>query len=237
MSLFFLSCGKKDEIKQLEKQTEINKSSELQKKGKDFFYLNSQINNLKCADCHSDGTNDDNSITKFFPDIKGANKRTSTYSGKYKGEDVNKYGAGATFCYERFMMSKTPLSFDDVESLNAYYGLIAKSNEPAEFKYENIAIPEPNKNKLKEEQAKVMTLTGDSKKGEELFNKSCTLCHGDNSKIKFVPKLFKEFDGDAKSVTYYVRFGKKFMPFFSYEKISSQDIADLTAFIISKVNK
>ena len=235
------SCGKKDDSKTKTEvktdQTVTKNATDIQKKGRDFFYTEAAANNLKCADCHSDGTNDNNPLTKIFPDIKGANKRLSTYVGKYKGEDVNKYGAGATFCYEKFLMGKTPLTTDEVALLNAYYEFVSKGNEPSEIKYDNIAIPEPNKDKLKEEQANVMKLSGDSKKGEDVFNRACSFCHADISKIKKVPKLFEEFDGDAKSVAYMVRFGKKFMPFFSYDKITTQDIADVTAYIISKVKK
>lgn len=235
------SCGKKDDTKTKSEvktdQSVTKNTSDIQKKGREFFYTESAANNLKCADCHNDGTNDGNPLTKLFPDIKGANKRLSTYSGKYKGEDVSKYGAGATFCYEKFLMSKTPLTFDEVASLNAYYEFISKGDEPTEIKYNNIAIPEPDKLKLKEEQANVIKLSGDIQKGEDKFNKSCAFCHAENSKIKKVPKLFEEFDGDARSVAYMVRFGKKFMPFYSYDKISTQDIADITAYIISKVKK
>jgi mono/diheme cytochrome c family protein len=224
-------CSKKQDKETDEKK---DTTSALTLKGKEIFYTLSTENNLTCSECHSDGTNLTNPLTNYFPDIKGANKRTSVYNGKYKANDVTDNASGATICWQKYLLMKRLLTDEEILSLNAYYASISSGNEPTEIKYNTIALPEPNKDKLKEEQKAIASLKGNSKNGEDIFKKACNSCHGNDSKIKKVPDLFKDFDGDASSVTYMVRFGKKFMPFFSYDKISTQDIADITAYILSK---
>jgi len=222
-----------------EKETTTDKDtkkelSDIEKKGKEIFYTASQSNNLRCADCHSDGTNDSIPLTSFFPDVKGANKRISVYGGKFKGEDVVKNAAGATLCWDKFLEMESPMSEEEIKSLNAYYNFLATGSEPGELKFESIALPEPDRTKLKEEQAKVLLFQGDSGKGENIFNESCKFCHNEKTKIKNVPDLFQDFEGNAKSVTFMVRFGKEFMPFYSNGKLTTQDIADLAAYILSR---
>jgi len=234
--LFLSGCSKKEENKQSAGNKD-NTASNLTSKGKEIFYTPSAENNMKCADCHSDGTNTNNILTNYFSDIRGADKRVSVYAGKFKGPEVKDNASGATICWQKYLLKKTLMTDEEIYSLNAYYASVSSGSEPTEIKINNIAIPEPDKNKLKEEQSKIVSLKGDDKRGEELFNKSCSACHGENSQIKKVPNLFKDFDGDAKSVTYMVRFGKKSMPFFGSDKFSTQDIADITAFIIKKNKK
>jgi cytochrome c553 len=202
--------------------------------GKQLFYMKSTQNNIACADCHSDGINSANILTKYFSNIQGADKRTSTFLGKFKGEDVSKNAGGATLCWEVYMKMKTPLTDEQIKSLNEYYGSVKGNDSPAEIKYETLALPEKNKAKLKEEQKIIMGLKGDPVKGEKDFNNSCGFCHGDKSTVKKVPSLFEDFDGNIKSITYNIRFGNGAMPFFKKDNLSDQEIADISAYILSK---
>ncbi len=207
---------------------------ELVKAGKELYYKASDKNNIACADCHSDGTNDSKPLTKMFSSIKGAAKRTSAFLGTIKKEDITKTATGGTNCWANFEKQKTPLTGDQISSLNAYYESVSKGDEPTEIKYTSFALPAPDKVRLAPEQDAILKMTGNVPNGEKVFNNACVFCHGDKSTIKDVDNLFDKFEGNAKSVTYMTRIGKKAMPFFSVEKLSNQDIADVSAWIISK---
>ena len=215
-----------------------NKSKdELVKAGHDLYYKPSDKNNIACADCHSDGTNDSKPLTKMFSSIKGAAKRTSAFLGTIKKEDIAKTATGATNCWTNYEKQKTPLTGDQIASLNAFYESVSKGDEPAEIKYTSFALPTPDKARLAPEQDAILKMTGDVANGEKVFNNSCVFCHGDKSTVKDVDNLFDNFEGNAKSITFMTRIGKKSMPFFPVEKISNQEIADVSAWIIAKNKK
>lgn len=234
-------CGKKENPvpKQETKKEQSNMtapSEELSGKGKEIFYLESKTTGLKCADCHSDGTNSGDAHYKYFADILNADKRPSTYFGMYKGDDVSKNAGGADLCWKNFLKMDNSLDADQISALNAYYETAGKGKEVKEYKFTTIALPKPDKVKLKDDQTKIAGLTGDVDKGEKLFNETCAFCHSDKSNVKHVPNLFKKFEGNLKSITFHIRIGSKHMPYFPYEVINDQNIADVTAFIFKKNN-
>jgi len=238
------SCSKeRDEAANKEKKEttetktstgEKEQTSGVNSPGKELFYMKSSSNNIACADCHSDGKNDANPLTKYFSDIKGADKRTSTYHGKFKGEEVKKNAAGATVCWESYLKMKTPLTAEQINNLNDYYASLSTPDGKSEIVYETIALPNKDKNKLKEIQKVIGGLTPDPAKGEEKFIESCGMCHGDKATVKKVPDLFDDFEGNVKSIVYNVRFGDGAMPFFTNEKLSNQELADIAAYIMKK---
>lgn len=240
IAVLIIGCNKKPENNT---STNTNTTStpkskdELVKLGKELYYMHSNNNNIACVDCHSDGTNDDKPLTKYFSSIKGAAKRTSAFLGAIKKEDITKTATGATNCWERFLKQKNPMNAEQIASLNAYYESVSKGDEPTEIKYTSFALPAPNKEKLKPEQDAVLKMTGDKDKGEKTFNSACAFCHGDKSTIKNVDNLFDDFEGNPKSITFMARIGKKSMPFFNTETLSNQDIADVSAFILAKNKK
>lgn len=243
LSVLVIGCGKKQETNVSEKKIDtVKTNTKTETKSQDseakkFFYAKSPANNIACADCHSDGTNSSGALTKYFSNIKGANKRTSTFHGKFTGEEVEKTAGGATLCWESYMRMKTPLTADQIKLLNEYYAAVAGTDSPAEIKYETIALPTRDKVKLKEEQKNVMSLTGDPVKGETDFKNACGLCHGENSSIKKIPNIFDEFDGNVKSITYNVRLGDGGMPFYKNSVLSDQELADIAAYILKKNGK
>jgi len=243
LSLFILSvilisgCGKKDAPGTDNKTTAPKSNIELVKQGKDLFYAQSMVTNLKCADCHSDGTNDANPLTKYHSNIRGANKRTETYHGKFKGDEVKNNAGGATVCWTTYLKNKDGMTPEQIASLNAYYESVLWNEEVKNSIYTTIALPAPDKEKLKADQEEIAKLTGDKAKGEEVFRNACKFCHQDGTKIKSVPSLFRDFEGNLKSITFMTRFGKKYMPFYSYESITNQDLANLAAYILANQEK
>ncbi len=240
-----LNCGKGKETNQtndLKTRTDTTKKKEgtstgVNSPGKELFYMKSSSNNIACADCHSDGTNTANPMTKYFSNIQGANKRTSTYHGKFTGDEVLKNAGGATICWEAYERMKTPLTEDQIKALNEYYASVATDNSPAEIKYETIALPTRDKTKLKGVQKSVMELKGDPGTGEMTFKNACGTCHGENSTVKKVPSILEEFEGNVKSIVYNVRLGDGPMPFFHNPALTDQDIADIAAYIMKKNGK
>lgn len=241
-SLIINGCGKeektpevKDNSGSIEKKSEQTESKSQSSPGKEFFYMKSSSNNIACADCHGDGTNSDRPLTKYFSDIKGADKRTSTYHGKIKGEEVKSTAGGATICWESYMKMKTPMTPEQINMLNEYYASLGTSDSPTEIIYETIALPTKDKTKLREVQKEVLKLKGDPVKGETTFKDACAVCHGETSTVKKVPSVLEDFEGNTKSVTYNVRLGDGAMPFFNMSVLSDQDIADISEYIL-KIN-
>lgn len=235
-----ISCGKEDIKTKVKIDSSEKKSSSVSgsnSAGKELFYMKSNQNNIACADCHSDGTNNANPLTKYFSNIQGANKRTSTFLGKFTGEEVVKNAGGATLCWTEYMRMKEPLSQEQINSLNNYYASVTSSDSPAEIKYETIALPTKDKTKLKNAQNVIMGLKGDPVKGEQDFVAACAFCHGDNSTIKKIPSITEDFEGNTKSITYNVRFGDGAMPFYKNQVLSDQEIADISAYILQKSGK
>lgn len=224
-----LGCSDKEKI-DLTSLTE----EELVLKGKELFYMNSSHNEIACADCHSDGTNDDNPLTKYFSDVKGANKRASTYLGRFTGDEVALNAGGATVCRNHYQLYKRDFSQAEIKSLNAYFESLIQSDDDLKVKeYTTIALPDRDKSKLRIEQDKIIQLQGNLESGRELFNEACSFCHSGDSKIAKVPSLKDDFEGNIKGVVFMTRLGDGAMPFYSNEKLSDQQIADLSAFIMS----
>lgn len=244
MTFFLISCGKNEKKEPVtEKKPDTSQTVKTESKnipdtpGREFFYMKSSQNNIACADCHDDGSNTGKGLTKYFSNIKGADKRTSTYHGKFTGEQVAKNAGGATVCWESYMKMKTPLTEEQIKILNSYYATVADGNDPVEIKYETISLPSKDKAKLKEEQKVIMSLAGDPVKGETEFNNACGMCHGQNATVKKIPNLFDEFEGNVKSITYNVRFGNGAMPFYKNSVLNEQEIADIAAYILKKNGK
>ncbi|MBK9333718.1 MAG: cytochrome c [Ignavibacteria bacterium] len=234
------SCGSEEKAPETKTDTQkkdtVSKTSDTKSSpGKDFFYMKSSSNNIACADCHGDGSNSDRPLTKYFSDIKGADKRKSTFLGKISGEEVKKTAGGATLCWEAYMKMKTPMTPEQIELLNGYYASLGSGDTQSEVTYETIALPDKDKAKLKTEQDQILKLTGDPAKGEVLFKNACATCHGENASVKKVPSILEDFDGNVKSITYNVRFGDGSMPFFKLNLLSNQEIADISAHIL-KIN-
>jgi cytochrome c len=237
VSVISFSCSKTDEQKETTKENQKNTSGQtgsLSSKGKDIFYASSNLTGLKCADCHSDGTNTSNANTKYFTDVIKASSRNSVFAGTITGEEVKKTGAGSTICWETYLKMGRPITNEEIEALNAYFESLP--GDVKENKYTTIALPKPDKVRLKEDQNKIAGLTPDISNGEKIFKESCNFCHGGKT-VKRVPSLFEDFEGNLKSIVYHIRFGAKFMPFYSYEKISDQDIADISEYIMKNQKK
>src|SRR5690606_17271912 len=142
-TLIYSGCTEKsDKVGEnsYDKSGETTGTPELSVKGKEMFYAVSTETGLACADCHSDGTNDANSLTKFFSPVNGVPKRTSTYHGMIKGEEVQNTAGGSTLCWQRYLGYQDEMTPEQINSLNAYFESIATANDPTEIVYETLAL-------------------------------------------------------------------------------------------------
>lgn len=227
------SCSKNNETADL--KNDKNSAGDVVAKGKELFYTSSKLTGLKCADCHSDGTNKENLNTKYFADVIGADKRQTVFAGTITGDEVKNTGAGSSVCWETFVKMGRPITNEEIQAFNAYFGSLSKG-ESNVMKHTTIALPKPDKAKLKEDQNRIAALTPDIKNGERIFKETCNFCHGGTT-VKRVPSLFEDFEGNLKSIVYHIRIGAKFMPFYPYEIISDQDIADISEYILKNQKK
>ncbi len=236
-TLIYSGCTEKsDKVGEnsYDKSGETTGTPELSVKGKEMFYALSTETGLACADCHSDGTNDANSLTKFFSPVNGVPKRTSTYHGMIKGEEVQNTAGGSTLCWQRYLGYQDEMTPEQINSLNAYFESIATANDPTEIVYETLALPERDKDKFKQVREEILGMTGDAVNGEKKFNEACAFCHSTETRVKDVPNL-QEYEGDGRGVVYNTILGEEYMPFYHKDKLSYQDIADISEFVMTKV--
>lgn len=231
-TVFLASCSKNE--KPAEQKETKAAPNELSGKGKELFYEVSKKTGLKCADCHFDGGDSASMLVRTNADIFNANKRKYVYNGMFSGDDVAKNAGGASYCWKKYIGDETPLTQEQISSLNAYYEFTGKNKPITEFKLTTIAVPKPDKEKLKEDQTAIASLTGDKTKGQDLFKQFCSSCHRKDSPVKDVPNIANNKDVNLKAIAYHIRLGSKHMPFFPYEAISNQGIADLAAFLLNK---
>lgn len=231
-------CSKNDSKKETsDKDKKTPPAGDLSAKGKEVFYAESEHTGLKCADCHSDGTNSGNPLVKYFSDIRGASKRPATYHGLFKGGDVPANAGGGTRCWKEYLGHEDdPMPKATIDALNAYYESL-QGGSTDEVKYETIALPERDKAKLKTLQDKVLTMQGNVENGKKLFGEACSSCHSADTKVKNVPNLSSDYEGNEKGIIYNVKFGHDQMPFYRDDKLTDQDLADIAAFVMSFYKK
>jgi mono/diheme cytochrome c family protein len=233
ISFIVSSCSKKEEKTEIGKDKK-KESVDLVSTGKAIFNETSNLTGLKCSDCHSDGTNSNNLNTKYFSDVIGASKRSSVYCGTITGDDVKKKGAGSTICWETYLKMGRPITADEINALNSYFESL--KGDVKESKYTCLVLPVQDKAKLKDDQVKIAGMTANIQNGENKFKETCNFCHGSKT-IKHIPSLFEDFDGNLKSIVFHIRFGAKFMPFYCYERLSDQDVADISEYILKNQKK
>lgn len=204
--------------------------------GKDLFYSVSTETGLACADCHSDGTNGSNSLTKIFSPVNGVLQRPATYHGMFKGEEIKNTAGGSTICWQRYLGYQDEMTKDQIISLNDYFASLDGEGDTGEMIYETLALPEKDKDKFKQVREEILALKGDAVNGEKMFNEACAHCHSTETKVKDVPNL-QEYEGDGRGVVYNTILGEEYMPFYHKDKLSYQDIADISEFIMTKVVK
>ncbi|GEM_PF-460256 len=190
---------------------------------------------IACVDCHADfdeALADDDRIRPGHS-ILGAHQRVETWNGEFSGDGLRRTAAGAAKCayyfQERGTSVEDALSPEEAEALMAFYAYISPGDEAPRLDWQAVTWPgDPDfdPETFEAEIEEIEKLRGDRRRGEELFSRACAPCH--DTGIGPATRLLKR---KSDQVPQTVRAGEGFMPFFSRDKLSDQDVADIQAFV------
>jgi cytochrome c2 len=141
--------------------------------------------------------------------------------------------------YQRKDNIKNPfkaLPPEDASALIAYFEFITGDAEPKINDIKPILPWESEKDrlaKLESFKSKILSLKGNPQNGEIIYEKACQQCHSEE--IAIGPPLFNIEINPGKMIEL-IRAGspmesQTMMPFFTPDKLTDQDIADLISFL------
>lgn len=193
---------------------------------------------VACADCHSEADESVRVEGRIFAghSVVGAAGRTSVWNGTYTGPDVAATAAGAAQCahqyQERGASIRDALAPEEREALLAFFSAISTGDEAKKIPWDAPARP-GERTYVKEvfirEIEAITTRSGDAERGRELFGAACAFCHGEDA-AGSGPTL-RRLHQHADRLPWIVRAGRDAMPFFSRDRLSNQDVADLWAYV------
>lgn len=217
------------------------------KRGREIFYdSNYGTTGFACANCHADFDDLNYPDDKIRPghNLIGAHTRKVTWYGKFRGEALNITAAGAGLCvvlYQKKQEISNPLKAlppEDAQALLAYFQFISGDIEVEKLTSQPLILPWEDESKraekVKKIKDKILNLVGNPENGAVIYEKACEQCHLDE--INLAPPIFAEKITPEKIIEM-VRAGspassKTPMPFFTPDKLTDQEIADLIAYAI-----
>ncbi len=231
----FLACSKDQTVKLPE---------DVERGRKIFYDSNYGSTGLACADCHADFDDVNYPDDRIRPghNLIGVTKKKTTWYGRFRGEMLKTSAYGAGLCvvmYQKKDNIKNPLKAlppEDASALIAYFEFITGDGEPRVNNIQPI-LPwdneEDRQEKLKNFKVKILSLDGNPKNGEIIYEKACQQCHSEE--IAIGPPLFN-IEINPEKVIEFIRAGspigsQNMMPFFTQDKLTDQDIADLISFL------
>ena len=226
-------------------QAEISEQAQL---GRELFYdpsfggtLNpKKISGLACADCHADFDEDANPDGKIRAghSIIGVPQRGEAKGGMIKADIFRRAAGGGGFCYQHFLQRVPTNKVDPIaipeeqaEALMAYFEHVSGENKGPQFE-----LQELDKEAASSAADKIVAMEGDAKKGWKLYSRACNYCHPTARKAGIGSQLIrrKPPSNIQKTLHKYaakIRGGGFIMPFYSEDRLSDQDIADIIAFL------
>ncbi|MFN3134407.1 MAG: c-type cytochrome [Candidatus Kryptonium sp.] len=217
------------------------------RRGYEIFYdPNYGSTGLACANCHADFDDVNYPDDKIRPghNLIGAHKRKVTWYGGFRGDALNITAAGAGLCvvmYQKKYGTINPLKVltpEDAQALLAYFEFISKDSAIEKLTSQPIVSPweeeSIRKEKIRQIKEKILTLSGVPENGAIIYEKACAQCHSEE--IDIGPQIFRPEITQEKIIEM-VRAGSPAsdetpMPFFTPDKLTDQEIADLIAYIV-----
>jgi len=206
--------------------TGLTDEAELALAGKGYYYRAWGVNNYSCIYCHANFDEDklDDGYWRPGSSLWNSVARPSYYNEAYSGKGDIPLARSVNTCVVAFLQTDAlKLSDERMQALLAYLRSISP---------DDIAPPV-----IITRAAKSPEMDGDPRKGEKLFAASCVLCHRDKG---IFPEL--NFEADNTLVLAKIRDMKvpedaqgelrdnyPPMPFFSMERLSDQQVADILA--------
>jgi mono/diheme cytochrome c family protein len=187
---------------------------------------------VACSDCHADF--DEAQVTDDLirpgHGLTGAHRRAKTWNGEFSGDDLPAVAAGAAKCAHLYQgrgaSVRDALTSDEAAALMAFYEYISTGDEPMVLPWDVLTWPgdtSMTRDERKEQIEKLEAIRGNAQRGEALFRRACASCHHQG----YAPavRMLK------RNVTRNIRVGHGGMPFFSRDKLSDQDVADIRVFL------
>ncbi len=232
--LLLTACGSKERSDTAgEGKADLSGIEELATRGQEIFRDRSFGEEaVACADCHADfdeALAGDDAIRPGHS-ILGAHKRVRTWNGEFSGEALRKTAAGAAKCAHLYQARGTStasaLTQPEADALLAFFEYVSTGEEAMTLSWDALTWPgdtSMTRDELKAEVEKLSSMRGSADKGEQLFKRTCAGCHFNG----YAPamRMLK------RNVTRNVRSGYGGMPFFSRDKLSDQDVADIRMFL------
>lgn len=191
---------------------------------------------IACSDCHAEYPDHLKSDARILAghSILGAARRTSTWAGEFSGERLTSTAAGAARCAWQYQQKgsriEEALSSEEADALMAYFEFISPGDELPTLEWNALAWPGMktfDQERFSAKVARIYELSGDPAKGAEVFRLACYFCHT-QEESRLGPSL-SALKKRADELPRIVRAGTKSMPFFSTDKLSDQQVADLLA--------
>lgn len=234
--LLLAGCGGGREEKGAAADGDTGALEQLAGKGQEIFRDRSLgESGVACMDCHTDYDEDakNDGRIRAGHSILGAHRRAQTWNGEFTGDALRRTAAGAAKCAYQFQARgenvETALSPAEAEALMAFYQYISPNDEPPMINWSAVTYPgDPdfNEEAFNKELEMIAALRGNAADGERVFGMACAFCH-DNGLGPAMRVLKRKADRVPRTV----RSGDETMPFFSRDKLTDQDVANLQAFI------
>ena len=222
--------------------------SEQAQLGRELFYDPSfggtlepkKISGLACADCHADFDEDANPDGKIRAghSIIGVPHRGEAKGGMIKADIFRRAAGGGGFCYQHFLqrvpadkVDPTAIPEEQAEALMAYFEQVSGENKGPQFQ-----LQELDKEGALAAAEKIVAMKGDAKNGWKLYSRACNDCHPTARKAGIGSQLIRRRPPSniPKTLQKYaakIRGGGFIMPFYSEDRLSDQEIADIIAFL------
>ena len=205
-----------------------------------------KVSGLSCSDCHADfdeATNPDGRI-RAGHSIVGVPHRGTAKGGMITADIFVRAAGGGGFCYQHFLqkipsnkVDPTAIPEEQAEALMAYFEHVSGNNKGPEFQ-----ITMLDKDAASAAAEKIIAIEGDAQRGWKLYGQACNVCHPTATKPGIGSQLVKrrpprDLEKRKHQIAAYVRKGGFIMPFFSEDRLSDQDIADIVAFIAKLIEE
>ena len=201
---------------------------------------------LSCSDCHADfdeATNPDGRI-RAGHSIVGVPHRGTAKGGMITADIFARAAGGGGFCYQHFLqkipsnkVDPTAIPEEQAAALMAYFEHVSGDNKGPQFEITTL-----DKDAASAAADTIIALKGDAQKGWKLYGQACNVCHPTAKKSGIGSQLVKrraprDLEKRKHQIAAYVRKGGFIMPFFTENRLSDQDIADIVAFIAKLVEE
>ncbi|PLX32634.1 MAG: hypothetical protein C0600_01910 [Ignavibacteria bacterium] len=237
-ALLFTACTSEEEGRADDGARDLATQEQLAERGQQIFRDRTLGEyEIACLDCHADFdealTNDD----RIRPGhgILGAHQRVDTWNGEFSGDGLRRTAAGASKC--AYMYQGRGSGIDDAlteseaAALMAFYEYISPGDHPPRLDWDVVTWPgdaDLSDENFEKEMEGIDKLRGNPSRGEEMFDRTCAPCHdtGIGPAVRHVRRKVDRLPA-------IVRGGSDSMPFFSRDKLTDQNIADIQAFVRS----